>query len=62
MRWGKIEHKDLGGTLATEIIEKLVDFSSSRVSHFQFWAKCNGPFVHISPRVDQSVVGISVII
>lgn len=60
MRWGKIGRKDLGGTLAREIIEKWADFSSSRVSQFQF--KCNGPFVHISPRVDQSVVGISVII
>lgn len=36
----------------TEIIEKWAEFSSSRVSHFQFWAKCNRPFVHISPGVD----------
>lgn len=35
-----------------EIIEKWAEFSFSRVSHFQFWAKCNRPFVHISPRVD----------
>lgn len=36
----------------TEIIEKWAEFSLSRVSHFQFWAKCNRPFVHISPGVD----------
>lgn len=47
---------------ATEIIEKRAEFSSSRGPHFLYWAKCNGPFVHISPGVDESVVGTSAII
>lgn len=47
---------------AKEIIEKRAEFSSSRGSHFLYWAKCNGPFVHISPGVDQSVVRTSAII
>lgn len=40
------------GCKDSEIIEKWAEFSSSRVSHFQFFAKCNRPFVHIFPGVD----------
>lgn len=72
MSWGRgvCVHESGGGRVggvggcvpATEIIEKRAEFSSSRGSHFLYWAKCNGPFVHISPGVDQSVVGTSAII
>lgn len=63
MNLGEEDGLGVGGrSPATEIIEKRAEFSSSRGSHFPSWAKCNGPFVYISPGVDQSVVGTAAII